>query len=478
MKALLLTCLLLTAAPSFAQNLYGLGTIVGFNILNRPVNSQGIVTISPVTGAAINLNQTPLSGIEPTQLLVGIDFRPADNQLYALGYNAATTAANTQLYTVDLNANSVTKVGAAIRLELGTTTDRIGFDFDPVADRIRVTSTNRANYLLNPTDGSLVATDGNLTYADGSLAAPQVSAVAYSNSYAGSTATTLYALDYRNSLLSMQSLSGTGSLTNPLAATLTVASGTYSLGQPDAIGLDVYYDPITKQDIGYLTEVTDLRVNGTRASNTYRLNLTTGAATLLGNTVPASTLLNFEIRDVAVSLPVVPLPVKLVSFTAAAVTPATVRLAWTTASEQHNAYFAVERSADGQLFTTLGTVPGAGTSTQQHTYAYLDAQSLPLGYYRLRQVDDDGSTHFSPVVAVQAKAEALTFAPNPVVGQAVFSSPAPTTLTVRDELGRVCQQLRLAAGSQQVSFEALPAGVYLLTDETTHRTTRLLKAAP
>jgi hypothetical protein len=476
MQALLITFLLLIAAPSFAQKLYGLGIITGSNYRSQPVNTQGIIPIDITTGATLNLSPTALTGIEADQILIGIDFRPTNNLLYALGYNASTTAENTQLYTVSLTNNTVTKVSSAIRLELGVATDRIGFDFDPVADLIRVTSTNRNNYLLNPADGSLAATDGRLTYATGSPSEPQISAVAYSNSYVGGTATTLYALDYRNSL--QAELSSMGSLTNPLAAKLTVSSGTYSYDQPDAIGLDIYYDPTAKESIGYLTEVTSQRTNGARSSNTYRLNLNTGVATLLGNTVPASTFYNFEIRDVAVSLPTVaPLPVKLVSFTAEAA-PATIRLAWTTASEQHNAYFAVERSADGQLFTALGTVPGAGTSTQRHTYTYLDTQPLPLGYYRLRQVDDDGSVHFSPVVAVQAKAEAFSFAPNPVVDQAVFLSAASTTLTVRDGLGRVCQQLHLAAGSQRVSLAALPAGLYLLTDETTHLTTRLLKAAP
>jgi hypothetical protein len=477
MKALLLAFLLLIATPGFAQRLYGLGTIVGTNILGKPLNSQGILSIDPLNGAPLALNQTPISGVEPSQLLVGIDFRPANNLLYALGYDATTTAANTQLYTVDLAANSVTKVGAAIRLELGAATDRPGFDFDPVADLIRVTSTNRANYLLNPADGSLAAIEGALTYADGARPAPHISGIAYTNSYVGSTTTTLYTLDYRNSLVAVQDPLAAGSLIAPQAGTLVIPSGTYGFGQPDAMSLDIYYDPTTQQNIGYLTEVTDLR-NGARASNTYQLNLSTGAAIRLGNTVPASLAANFEIRDVAVSLPTVPLPVKLVSFTAARVPPAAVRVAWTTASEQHNAYFAVERSADGQLFSTLGTVPGAGTSTQPHTYLYTDLLPLPLGYYRLRQVDDDGAVHFGPVVAVQARPEALTFAPNPVAGQAVFTSPAPTTLTVRDQLGRVCQQLHLAAGSQSVSLEALPAGAYLLTDETTQLTTRLLKAAP
>ena len=50
-----------------------------------------------------------------------------------------------------------------IALALGT--GKIGFDFNPTVDRIRVTSSNRANFRLNPVDGSIAATDTQLAYA-------------------------------------------------------------------------------------------------------------------------------------------------------------------------------------------------------------------------------------------------------------------------------------------------------------------------
>ncbi|MGI4835074.1 MAG: T9SS type A sorting domain-containing protein [Janthinobacterium lividum] len=80
-----------------------------------------------------------------------------------------------------------------------------------------------------------------------------------------------------------------------------------------------------------------------------------------------------------------------------------------------------------------------------------------------------------PTIAAQSVFP-LAFYPNPVSSQATFSSPAATTLTVRDPLGRIARVLPLAAGTQQVSLEQLPAGVYSLTDETTRQTTRLVKA--
>ncbi|MGI4887057.1 MAG: DUF4394 domain-containing protein [Janthinobacterium lividum] len=472
MKMLLLAPLLLLAAPGSAQTIYGLGTITGFNFRGAPLNSQAVVGIDPNTGASLNLAPVALTGTAADQLLIGIDFRPADNQLYALGYAAAATGANTQLYVLNLSLNAATSVGTAVRLELGTAADRIGFDFDPVGDQIRVTSTNGANYALSPEDGSLVATGGALAYVGGTPDAALVSAVAYTNAYAGSTSTTLYALDYRNGLLAVQSPPDAGTLAAPQAVQLAVPSGTYGIGEPDAFGLDIYYDPATKTNVGFLAEVTDaaLRADGTRASNAYRLDLATGLATQLGNTVAASPFLNFEIRDLAVALPVVALPVELAAFTAVAEGPAAVRLAWATASEKNSAYFAVERSPDGAHFAAVGQVPAAGNSSAARQYAFTDG-ALPAGaaqlYYRLRQVDEDGAVAYSPVraVALAGRAAPPGLYPNPAVASTTLvGAPAGAAVQVLDALGRALATATAdATGRAELPLPAgLARGVYVV----------------
>lgn len=89
-----------------------------------------------------------------------------------------------------------------------------------------------------------------------------------------------------------------------------------------------------------------------------------------------------------------PLPVELVSFTAEAL-GADALLKWATASEKNNDRFEVEASADGRSFRRIGQVPGHGSSTQPHTYQLTDAAIARYGasvvYYRLRQVDADGT---------------------------------------------------------------------------------------
>ena len=289
--------LVLAGIPALAsaQTILGLGTITGPNFRNEPVGAQGLVEISATDGSALNLAPVIITGIVAGQTLVGIDYRPATpTVLYALGYNAATAGANTQLYTLDTGTNALTVVGAAARLELGGPTNRIGFDFNPVTDGIRVTSTNRNNYRLSPT-GGLAGTDTPLAYAGATT--PAISGVAYTNSFTGAAVTMLYDIDFANNgLLSQQSPPNAGTLINPVPLTFN----SRPVADITSVGLDIYFDPNSNANVGYVTEVT-LRPNGAYASNTYRLDLASGAATLLGNTVPGSLVVNFEIRDLAVA---------------------------------------------------------------------------------------------------------------------------------------------------------------------------------
>jgi hypothetical protein len=95
-----------------------------------------------------------------------------------------------------------------------------------------------------------------------------------------------------------------------------------------------------------------------------------------------------------------PLPVELVAFDATA-RQEDVRLDWTTASEQNNAFFTVERSIDLEQWQEVNVTPGAGTSVAPIEYSSRDASPLNgTSYYRLRQTDLDGSSSLSQAVPV------------------------------------------------------------------------------
>ena len=174
------------------------------------------------------------------------------------------------------------------------------------------------------------------------------------------------------------------------------------------------------------------------------------------------------------------IPVELVSFLST-VNGNDVTLNWTTATEINNSYFEVERSIDGLLFTNIATVQGYGTTTEIHNYSYKDLD-LENGtyYYRLKQVDFDGSYEHLNVINVQITSpvsfELSQNYPNPFNPSTKIKYSIPSvistegrnlkvTLKVFNVLGNEIETLineEMIAGSYEVTWNAtnLPSGVY------------------
>jgi hypothetical protein len=109
------------------------------------------------------------------------------------------------------------------------------------------------------------------------------------------------------------------------------------------------------------------------------------------------------------------LPVELIDFSAMAEKEA-VNLFWSTSSELNNDYFILEKSTDAVNFEQLAIVMGAGTSTDRHDYSFVDNNpNKGYNYYRVKNVDFDGTTSESPVIAISYNsAEQLSIYPNPL----------------------------------------------------------------
>lgn len=131
------------------------------------------------------------------------------------------------------------------------------------------------------------------------------------------------------------------------------------------------------------------------------------------------------------------LPIELVSFTASNDGPA-VLLEWTTASETRNDHFAVERSSDGVVFEPLLYAPGAGDSHLPIDYKAHDHRPLAgTSYYRLRQVDEDGSSSLSGIVAVTRRTASNSLMAHITHGGLLIEHPLGEALwRVSDPLGR------------------------------------------
>jgi hypothetical protein len=155
-----------------------------------------------------------------------------------------------------------------------------------------------------------------------------------------------------------------------------------------------------------------------------------------------------------------PLPIQLASFTTSIVTSSTTTLNWKTASETNNYGFEVQRSKNNTSgFVSLANsfVAGHGTVVNPHEYAWTDAAAIASEpWYRLKQIDLDGTLHYSEAVkastvtAVDDERAPIVFAlhqnyPNPFnpTTQFKFSvdKAAMTTLKVYNIIGQEVAQL-------------------------------------
>jgi len=168
------------------------------------------------------------------------------------------------------------------------------------------------------------------------------------------------------------------------------------------------------------------------------------------------------------ALSIQPLPVTLTAFTGVAQGQA-VSLAWQTANERNAEAFVIEASTDGKAFAPVGRVAAGGTTSQARRYAFGYQPPQPgLGYYRLHQLDQDGTGHYSPVVAVRTGAAAVAVFPSVFDEALTVRLPAAsrTTLALLAPDGRLLHQQQLAESPAQdlalPSLAALPPGLYLL----------------
>jgi Domain of unknown function (DUF4394)/PEP-CTERM motif len=208
-----------------------------------------------------------VTGLQASETLLGIDRRPSNGLLYGLG-------STSRLYTINTTTGVATGVGSTPFAPALTGT-AFGFDFNPVADRIRVVSTDTANFRLNPNDGSLAGTDTPLSYAAGDSGAgltPRVVGSGYSNNFNGTAVTTLFGIDSNRDVLVMPG--GPDGTPSPNGGVLTTIGAGLGFNTSDLVGFDV--SGISGVAFAAMTSPTG------GASQLFTINLATGSATLVG----------------------------------------------------------------------------------------------------------------------------------------------------------------------------------------------------
>jgi hypothetical protein len=249
-----------------------------------PSAKEEIVAVS-VTNHLLRFNagqpqnvreRRPLQGLRAGERLLGIDYRVARGELYALGVSG-------QLYKIDVARATAAAIGTPTALPEGS---EWGFDFNPTVDRIRVVSDAGANLRLHPDTGAMVDADANQAgvQPDGRLAfdatdanagkQARVVAAGYTYNKTDDKSTTNYALEGGMGLLVHQGTrEGVAPGVSPNTGRL-FAVGRLEIGAFDHATFDI-------SDLSN-TAYAGVHRNGASATRWHRVDLSTGKATFIG----------------------------------------------------------------------------------------------------------------------------------------------------------------------------------------------------
>lgn len=250
----IVTALTVSAMSAMASTQAQAIGLVGLDIDNNLVifdsASPGVTTRRPLVGVTLDL--------------IGIDYRPTNGLLYGIGLDR-------NIYTIDTGTGVATFV-ATLASDVTSGGGSTGFDFNPVADTaaaanpvgvasLRVVNNLNENFAVNVNTGA-VTTQTSLTHSSGQN--PAITAAAYTNNFAGATATRLFDIDSAANTLVQQ---------NPPAGGTLTTIGSLGIDFSEGGGFDIF---------GADTAFAVSNAAGTNIPNLYTINLNSGGATLVG----------------------------------------------------------------------------------------------------------------------------------------------------------------------------------------------------
>lgn len=137
-----------------------------------------------------------------------------------------------------------------------------------------------------------------------------------------------------------------------------------------------------------------------------------------------------------------------------------VSIEWSTASELNNSGFEIQRSVNGTDWNILSFVSGFGTTDRLNVYNFTDnAPKSGLNYYRLKQVDFDGSFEYSGINTVNFGENTLAVFPNPASDQIQFTDDYRGAYEVYNSLGNV---VLTGYMTSVIAIDELKAGIYFI----------------
>lgn len=223
-----------------------------------------------------------ITGLQPGETILAIDFRPANKQMYGLG-------STSRIYRINVNTGAATQVGAgAFSPALDGT--KFAMDFNPVGDFIRIVSDTSQHLRIDPDTGAMLNQYLPVVYTVGDMhegSTPVIAGMAHTNNTAAATETTVYLLDSGLDIVSMLgSVNGT-----------PVSPNTGEMSTMGDLGLDA--DAYTGFDIAPGGSAYATATSGPGPSSLYSVDLATGALMLIGIVGNPST---HPMLDIAVKL--------------------------------------------------------------------------------------------------------------------------------------------------------------------------------
>ncbi|HEX8425609.1 T9SS type A sorting domain-containing protein [Hymenobacter sp.] len=432
----------------------------GSNITNGPMGGRGLYGPGGGGGGGVVFANAPLSASTVVAGAAGLTVSTDA----ASTYGAAPGSNGTVTTNADVTTNdgAISGAGACLPLlttTLETTTPRVTRTGDPGQP------VNPASYTLRIANTGGIANNVNVIVA---LATNGVANNAGPFRYrtAGTTVVQRLSNGILNTLAAVTNyVAPTDNSINPTFSGLTIPAGATT-----TINFVANIAGTAQDNLPYQTTASVSYNDPTRTTATRRI--APAQFYEAGGEVPGSNYsgASSTAEDVTILRP---LPVELKRFDAAAA-GSNAELSWATASEMQNDHFDIERSLDGYNFERIGLVKGQGTSFQETAYRYTDAGvarlSLKPIYYRLRQVDRDGSSSYSPVRVVRFERgtkAAIALYPNPHQGTATLDLTALPSLESRVEVldlsGRLLRKFQLIGGLEHsLDLNALPLGSYLV----------------
>lgn len=251
-----------------------------------PTHALNVITLTQGTNTLLSFDSaTPatitgtvaVTGLQPGEILRGIDFRPANGMLYGIG-------STSRLYTIDSTTGAATQVGGPGPFTPALRGIFVSTDFNPVVDRLRVVTNLDQNLRIDPDTGLVVDTDAvtpgtqgdaDLNFPAGDINAgenPFIAGLAYTNNVVGAASTTLYNIDFGQDFLATQGSVG-GMPISPNTGQLLTVGPLNASTESFAIGFDIAANG---------EALAALPIGATSTTGLNSIDLATGAATMIG----------------------------------------------------------------------------------------------------------------------------------------------------------------------------------------------------